>query len=552
MVSSTSLLDGLLAGLRLSLRRFLRQVHGASSADPESDAPSLLDEQALLNIPDWDRLAALVNRHRVAGLFLHGIEGRPALNDLPPATLRRTRDHARLRAAHRLLSLKEIVECLGVANVPCLVLKGLPMSQRLYGHPWTRQSVDIDVLVPQAAFGTAARTLGAAGWRLPPGARRRRPVSRRHSKHRTLVSTAGPLELHWRLFSNPEFLDTSLDFQRLHACRAEVEIGGVQFPVLNRVDDLVHAVAHGVRHGWLGPKWLCDAAVALGSMAQDPDELREVRARFREARLERALASVVLLCRRAFHLNLPAEPSGRSKAGWRAAWAAGRVCDRWVKPGPRGVVEMTRVKGGVILLKRGLWPAISELTSVALIRLDRLARRRPRIGAAFEFARASNSTKAMAVEAAALLLVARLLVKHVSFSRYKKWMVTGEEAVAHGAPQGESAAARPPVRPTERAVPRKVGRVVRDVAERVPFKAVCLPQAMAAQWMLRRRGLSSRLVFGARRPPGEDGADDADLEFHAWLLVDGKGVVGYQEADTYAAFPSATDAPAGGTESPRT
>lgn len=545
MASSTSPLDGLLAGLRLALRRFLRQVHGSAperERPPPSDDrvlsrdPAPSDEQALLNVADWDGLATLARRHRVAGLFLHGIEGRPALNDLPLAALRQVRDRARRRAAQRLLALKEIVDCLAVANVPCLVLKGLPLSQRLYGHPWTRESVDIDVLVSPAAFGTAARALNASGWRSPPGARRRRRVSRRHSKHRTLVGTAGRLELHWRLFSNPEFLDASFDFQRLHAGRTEVEIGAVPFPVLNRVDDLLYTVGHGVREGWAGPKWLCDAAVALSSTARDPQELRDVQTRFREARLERALASVLLLCRRAFHLDVPVEPTEGFKAGRRAAWAAGRVCDRWAKSGPRGVAEQARVKAGAILLKRGFRPAVGELASVAFTRLDRLARRRPRIDAAVVFARASGSTKAMAVEAAALLLLARLLVKYVPFGRYKKWMVTGEEIVARGLADGESAtAARPPIRPTERAVPRKVGRVVRDVAERVPFEAVCLPQAMAAQWMLRRRGLSSRLVIGARRRPGED------LELHAWLLSDGKGVVGHQEAETYAAFPSATD-----------
>lgn len=540
MASSTSPLDGLLAGLRLSLSRFLRQVHGAP--EPERDPAS--DDQLLLNVADWNGLAALVSRRRVAGLFLHGIEGRPALGDLPLATIRQVRDQARLRAAQRLLALKEIVDCLAAANVPCLVLKGLPLSQRLYGHPWQRESVDIDVLVSPTAFGTAARTLNAAGWRLPPGTLCRRSVSRSNwdLKHRTLVGTAGRLELHRRLCSNPEFLDTSFDFQRVHACRAEVAIGAVRFPVLSRLDDLLYVVGHGVRHGWTMPTFLCDAAVALGSMARDPQELQDVQARFREARLERALASVVLLCRRAFHLDVPVQPTALSKAGRRrAAWVAGRVATSWVRSGPRGVAERARSKASAMLLKRGFRPAVRELACMAFLRLDDLSHRRPRIGAVVVLMRASNSTKAMAVEAATLLLLARLVVKYVPFGRYKKWMVTGEETVAGGLPDGNpQLPARPPwIRPTEHAVARKVGRAVRDVAERVPFEAVCLPQAMAAQWMLRRRGLSSRLVIGVRRRPGKD------LELHAWLLSDGRGVVGHEEAETYAAFPSATDVPRG-------
>ncbi len=177
---------------------------------------------------------------------------------------------------------------------------------------------------------------------------------------------------------------------------------------------------------------------------------------------------------------------------------------------------------------------------MAFWRLDDLSHRRSRIGAVVVLMRASNSTKAMAVEAATLLLLARLVVKYVPFGRYKKWMITGGETVAGGLPDGNpQLPAGPRIRPTEHAVARKVGRAVRGVAERVPFEAVCLPQAMAAQWMLRRRGLSSRLVIGVRRRPGKD------LELHAWLLSDGRGVVGHEEAEMYAAFPSATDVPRG-------
>lgn len=37
----------------------------------------------------------------------------------------------------------------------------------------------------------------------------------------------------------------------------------------------------------------------------------------------------------------------------------------------------------------------------------------------------------------------------------------------------------------------------------VPFRAVCLQQALAAQWMLHRRGVRCRLLFGAQRAPAD-------------------------------------------------
>ena len=67
----------------------------------------------------------------------------------------------------------------------------------------------------------------------------------------------------------------------------------------------------------------------------------------------------------------------------------------------------------------------------------------------------------------------------------------------------------------------------------LPFEAACLPRAMAAQWMLLRRGVPSRLVFGARRPAAPGGGND----YHAWLTVDGERVIGGRRAETYRPLP---------------
>ena len=61
---------------------------------------------------------------------------------------------------------------------------------------------------------------------------------------------------------------------------------------------------------------------------------------------------------------------------------------------------------------------------------------------------------------------------------------------------------------------RAVGWMVRRVARRLPFQALCLPQAMAAQWMLRRRGVPGRLRVGVRRSSPE-----RPLEYQVWLTV---------------------------------
>ena len=161
------------------------------------------------------------------------------------------------------------------------------------------------------------------------------------------------------------------------------------------------------------------------------------------------------------------------------------------------------------------------------------------------FARVPVATKTMALEAALFLLLAWLLVKYVPMRHWRRRLATAQDPAYAG-----GCLPRAP----QRRLPRRAARVVRRVARHVPFPAVCLPQAMALQWMLHRRGVESRLVFGARRKlHGRErsgtGRDDGKpsglprrahgtgLDFHAWLTVGGECVIGGDETGTYTALP---------------
>lgn len=65
---------------------------------------------------------------------------------------------------------------------------------------------------------------------------------------------------------------------------------------------------------------------------------------------------------------------------------------------------------------------------------------------------------------------------------------------------------------------KRVGRVVRRVAGLLPWHPVCLPQALAARAMLRRRGIRPELHLGI--------AGVSPLAAHAWVSVDGAVVLG--------------------------
>jgi transglutaminase-like putative cysteine protease len=114
-------------------------------------------------------------------------------------------------------------------------------------------------------------------------------------------------------------------------------------------------------------------------------------------------------------------------------------------------------------------------------------------------------------EAALMLLLARLAVRILPPARVFAW------------------ANRPPNRIRRFAADEAgwVGWAVETLGQRRPWmKALCLPRALAAHAMLRRRGLASRLCLGVARKEG-------GLAAHAWVEVGTDKIAGETEADAY-------------------
>lgn len=78
----------------------------------------------------------------------------------------------------------------------------------------------------------------------------------------------------------------------------------------------------------------------------------------------------------------------------------------------------------------------------------------------------------------------------------------------------------------------ELGNILRKVARNVPFKANCLPQAAAAQSMLRRRGINKGIVYLG----GRKSAQEHPLELHAWLYVGSICVTGNDGPGTLESF----------------
>ena len=71
----------------------------------------------------------------------------------------------------------------------------------------------------------------------------------------------------------------------------------------------------------------------------------------------------------------------------------------------------------------------------------------------------------------------------------------------------------------------RLAKAVNRGADLLPAETICLPRAMALQWMLARRGHPSSLVFGILSGTEIQG----DRELHAWIECDGVIVLGADE-----------------------
>jgi hypothetical protein len=131
--------------------------------------------------------------------------------------------------------------------------------------------------------------------------------------------------------------------------------------------------------------------------------------------------------------------------------------------------------------------------------------------------------RGLIAEAALWLLVARLALVFVPFPRLARWLGA---FVPPADPRVAAVAA--PTTPHQAQLAKEISWAVTRGAAHVPFKAVCLPQAMAARVMLKRRGVASAMHFGAAK--GQVKALDA----HAWLDAAGVKVTGYPVGPQFA------------------
>ncbi|HAT7073872.1 TPA: hypothetical protein JAN90_14130 [Legionella pneumophila] len=161
------------------------------------------------------------------------------------------------------LSIK-INELFQQYNIPVIHLKGLPLSQKLFGDPLIRQSCDIDLFI-------SPQNLEQADEIFLENEIIRDKYSFLHDinklkKHRVLkdVSYVAEkygirIELHWRLFRWKNKFNQPFEFYWNN--KVPILVGGKNlFYTLSPIDEYLYVAVHGANHGFESLHWLYDFA----------------------------------------------------------------------------------------------------------------------------------------------------------------------------------------------------------------------------------------------------------------------------------------------------
>ncbi|MEN6508140.1 MAG: lasso peptide biosynthesis B2 protein [Smithella sp.] len=138
--------------------------------------------------------------------------------------------------------------------------------------------------------------------------------------------------------------------------------------------------------------------------------------------------------------------------------------------------------------------------------------------------RRSRTERMLLLEAFVLLGLARLGVLVLPF----RWLA---KSMGNHMKEADTS-----VQPADLQLARMIGWAVRSVANYTLWESVCLPQAVAAKWMIKRRGIPGTLYLGVMK----DEAKPEKLAAHAWLrcgqfiLTGAEGQLQYTVVSTFS------------------
>lgn len=228
---------------------------------------------------DWDEVLRVAFVERCAVLAWHrsGPEIRACAPRSVVARWRALAVQAAKGASEQLDGLRRCVDALETAGLHPVILKGLPLSQQLYGDPCVRVATDIDVYLPARERQAGQVALARSGWALQYGT----------PPFEQLFALAGSghclIEVQSTILS-----DRLAHYAAPSAIASRVMVTDASIPCLASVLQPIQLAVHLAKHQLAPLLWWIDFATLWASL--DEDQRGSARAAARSAGLTRYLA----------------------------------------------------------------------------------------------------------------------------------------------------------------------------------------------------------------------------------------------------------------------
>jgi hypothetical protein len=274
-----------------------------STADGLAGQRELLRQSLASGLPPasvWEQIC----RHRIFApadqvLSRHG--WRSALGPYD-ADVRKCAQQSRLQALTLSAEAGQFSALLASHSIRHHILKGSPLSRKLYGDLGLRQCRDIDVIVEPRQLIECLKALRNAGWDWPNAerwfaSRSYRLLAKSQLWH---VAVTHPqyksvIEVHWSFEHVRSGAMEAKWWAHWDANRSEVSPA-----------EALHLCLHGASHGWKRMKWLGDLRTLQD---RQPDIWQQCRPSAKELRLQAVLAQALLLLQRLYDV----EPDAASR-----------------------------------------------------------------------------------------------------------------------------------------------------------------------------------------------------------------------------------------------
>lgn len=291
--------------------------------------------QAAAQRVDFVKAVELASRHSLAPCVIEQLQQHAAAA-LPESVLvefrRRLRTHI-LRSMQLTTQLFQILDRLKAQGIRALVFKGPVLAQQLYGQPFCREFVDLDILVPTEAVGQVIALLSADGFEakfgLTPGQLTR---FQRNWCEMGLYNRAKKIlvEIHWLLFP-PDYSFSPAAEMPWEATK-EVFIAQQSVTTLSIENQLLFACLHQAKHNWSRFGWIMDlAALVKQSPHMNWKEVQHRAGRFGTARMIRVSLQLI---QNLFGVPLPSAIAEWAALDKQSESIARRVEQRLLSAGP--------------------------------------------------------------------------------------------------------------------------------------------------------------------------------------------------------------------------